>query len=174
MAPNGNDVRRTLDDVAKMSYRWTRAALDALAAHAAHWTFVSSISVYADPSRIGGGVDDPLLAPRTDETTDTEAYGAVKVASENAVREAAGGRELIVRAGLLCGRDDVSGRFGYWPNRFSRGGRAIVPDAPRQPAQIVDVLDVADWIVRSGEEHVVGTFDAAGPPSTLAAVLGHV
>ncbi|GAA1244492.1 SDR family oxidoreductase [Pseudonocardia aurantiaca] len=161
-------------DVARMSYGWARSAVEALAANTPHWTFVSSISVYADPSAIGGGPDDELLAPRTDETTDMEAYGAIKVASENAVRDAAGDRALIVRAGLLCGQDDVSDRFGYWPNRFSRGGRAVVPDAPGQPAQIVDVLDVADWIVRSGEEHVVGTFDASGPRSTLGAVLEEI
>ncbi|WP_433557651.1 hypothetical protein ACQPWY_01875 [Pseudonocardia xinjiangensis] len=121
----------------------------------------------------GSGVDAALVTPRTDETPteDGEAYGPIKVASENAVRDAAGDRTLIARAGLICGPDDGTDRFGYWPNRFARGGRAVVPGDLAQPAQIIDVRDLADWIVRSGEEHLVGTFDASGPRSTLGAVL---
>jgi hypothetical protein len=89
------------------------------------------------------------------------------------VREVLGDRAFVVRAGLICGPGDTSDRFGYWPLRFSRGGRAVVPAAD-QAAQIIDVRDLADWIVRAGEEGIVGTFDAAGPRSTLAAVLGEV
>jgi 2'-hydroxyisoflavone reductase len=163
-------------DVARMALPWVRSALEAVGANTAHWTFVSSISVYADSSTPGHGVGDPLVEPRTDETiTDDEAaYGPVKVASETAVREVAAERALIVRAGLICGEDDLTDRFGYWPNRFARGGRALTPGDPGQPAQLVDVRDLADWIVRSGEEHLVGTFDASGPRSTLGAVLDEV
>jgi 2'-hydroxyisoflavone reductase len=166
-------------DVATMSYPWVRAAVDALAADAAHWTFVSTINVYADSATPGQGVDAPLLAPRESADADApegdpDAYGAVKVASEDAVRAAVGDRALIVRAGLICGPGDGSDRFGYWPNRFARGGRAVVPDSPDQPAQIVDVRDLAEWIVRSGEERVTGTFDGSGPRSTLRAVLDEI
>lgn len=85
-------------DVATMSLPWVRAALDALVPTAGHWTFVSSVSVYADPSRPGQTVDAPLLA-----AGDPDDYGSVKVACENAVREAVGGRAFVVRAGLICG-----------------------------------------------------------------------
>ncbi len=155
-------------DVARMSSPWVRAALDALAPTASHWTFVSSMSVYADPAPPGQTVEAPLLSP-----DDPDDYGSVKVASENAVREAVGDRAFVVRAGLICGPGDTSDRFGYWPLRFSRGGRAVVP-AAEQAAQIVDVRDLADWIVRAGEEGLTGTFDASGPRSTLAAVLAEV
>jgi 2'-hydroxyisoflavone reductase len=163
-------------DVARMSLPWVRSALEAVGANAGHWAFVSTINVYADSATPGQGVGAALVDPRTDETPtdDGAAYGAVKVAAENAVRGAAGERALIVRAGLICGPDDLSDRFGYWPNRFARGGRALTPDDPGQPAQIIDVRDLADWIVRCGEEQVVGTFDASGPRSTLGAVLDEV
>jgi hypothetical protein len=98
----------------------------------------------------------------------------VKVACENAVREVHGDRALIVRAGLICGPGDLSDRFGYWPARFARGGRAVVPDAPDQPAQIVDVRDLAEWIVRSAEDGTGGTYDGVGPGSTLGAVLDEI
>ena len=163
-------------DVARMSLPWVGSALDALAADARHWTFVSSVSVYRDPSVVGQGIEGPVLAAWEPGGVDPgpAAYGAVKVASEDAVRAAAGDRAFVVRAGLICGPGDLSDRFGYWPARFARGGRAVVPDSPGQPAQIVDVRDLAEWIVASGEHAVTGTFDASGPRSTLGAVLGEI
>jgi nucleoside-diphosphate-sugar epimerase len=166
-------------DVATMSWEWVRDALDALAATAGHWTFVSTINVYADAATPGQGVDAPLLAPlraggEPTADRDPDAYGAIKVASEEAVRAAAGDRAFVVRAGLICGPGDRSDRFGYWPARFARGGRAVVPDAPDQPLQIVDVRDLAAWIVDAGERGRTGTFDASGPRTTLGAVLDEI
>lgn len=155
-------------DVARMSPVWVRAALEALAPTAGHWTFVSSISVYADPAPPGQTTDAPLLAP-----DDPDDYGSAKVASENAVREVLGDRAFVVRAGLICGPGDPTDRFGYWPQRFARGGRAVVPGSD-QAVQLVDVRDLADWIVRAGEEGLGGAVDASGPRSTLAAVLAEV
>ncbi len=151
-------------EVARMNFGWVRDALRSI--DAAHWTFVSSASVYGD--------DSSLLAPLEDaDPADPEGYGAVKVASENAVR-ATHLDALIVRAGLICGPGDLSDRFGYWPARFARGGRAVVPDAPDQPAQIIDVRDLTEWIVRCAENGVGGTYDGVGPRSTLGAVLDEI
>ncbi|SHK42426.1 Nucleoside-diphosphate-sugar epimerase [Pseudonocardia thermophila] len=151
-------------DVARMNVRWVRDALAGIAAR--HWTFVSSVSVYD-----AGGA---LLPPQEDaEPADPDGYGKVKVASEDAVR-AARPDALIVRAGLICGPGDLSDRFGYWPARFARGGRAVVPDVPDQPCQIVDVRDLAEWIVRCAEDGTGGTVDGVGPRSTLGAVLDEV
>jgi nucleoside-diphosphate-sugar epimerase len=166
-------------DVATMSWDWVRDALDALGPTAGHWTFVSTVSVYADPAAVGQGTDAALLEPLragADPTPDRDpnAYGGIKVASEEAVRAAVGDRALVVRAGLICGPGDRSDRFGYWPARFARGGRAVVPDAPDQPTQIVDVRDLAAWIVESGERGLTGTFDGSGPRSTLGAVLDEI
>jgi len=165
-------------DVATMSQPWVRDALAAVAATTAHWTFVSTINVYADSVTPGQGVDAPLLEPleagaEPTPDRDPSAYGAIKVASENAVR-AACAQSLIVRAGLICGPGDRSDRFGYWPARFARGGRAVVPDALDQPMQIVDVRDLAAWIVTSGERGLTGTFDGSGPRTTLGALLDEI
>ncbi|WP_219416423.1 NAD-dependent epimerase/dehydratase family protein [Pseudonocardia nigra] len=183
-APDGLDALRgerfdAVVDVATMSLPWVRAAVDALAAGAGHWTFVSTINIYADSAARGQGVDAPLLPPREAADTDVpnsdpDAYGAIKVASENAVRAAAGDSALVVRAGLICGPGDEHDRFGYWPQRLARGGRAVVPDSPGQPVQVVDVRDLADWIVRCGEERTTGTFDGSGQRSTLGAVLDEI
>lgn len=163
-------------DVARMSFPWVRDALAAVGPTAAHWTFVSSISVYPDAAPADAPLHEPLEASEYDEglAGDAEAYGRIKVASENAVNAAVADRAFIVRAGLICGHDDLSDRFGYWPARFARGGRAVVPDAAQQPAQITDVRDLAEWIVGSGEDRLTGTFDGSGPRSTLGAMLDEI
>lgn len=169
-APGSLDVLRgeRFDAVVEVSRSlpWVRDALAVV--DAGHWTFVSTVSVYADSATPGQGVDAPLLVPREDGD-----YGAVKVASEDVVR-AARPDALIVRAGLICGPGDLSDRFGYWPARFARGGHALVPDAREQPLQLVDVRDLAAWIVDAGERGLGGTFDASGPRTTLGAVLDEV
>jgi 2'-hydroxyisoflavone reductase len=164
-------------DVATMSLPWVSEALAALAGPVAHWTFISSINVYADKATPGQGVDALLLAPYVSAagaaTPDVapDLYGAAKVASENAVLSALGDRAFVVRAGLLVGPGDPHDRFGYWPARFSRGGRAIVPDALDQPFQYLDVRDLAAWVVSAAERGLGGVFDGAGPRRTLGEAL---
>ncbi|MEC3893367.1 NAD-dependent epimerase/dehydratase family protein [Nocardiopsis sp. LDBS1602] len=174
LAPLRGERFDAVVDTAIISYRWVREALAEFADTAGHWTFVSTMNVYSDLSRRGGGVDDPLLEPRYADPEGPEdfgAYGSIKVASEKAVVETVGDRALVVRPGLVCGPGDPYDRFGYWPARFSRGGRALVPDAPDQPCQLIDVRDLAEWIVLSGERGLTGTFDASGPRTTLGSVL---
>ncbi|MCO1579149.1 epimerase [Crossiella sp. SN42] len=177
LAPLRGERFDAVVDVAIISYRWVREALAELGEAAGHWTFVSTMNVYADLSRRHGGVDDRMLEPRYTDPVGPEdfgAYGSIKVASEQAVNETVHGRALVVRPGLICGPDDVSDRFGYWPGRFARGGRAVVPDAPDQPCQLIDVRDLAEWIVACGERRTTGTFDASGPSTTLGTVLDEV
>ncbi|MFD0202925.1 MULTISPECIES: NAD-dependent epimerase/dehydratase family protein [Saccharothrix] len=177
LAPLRGEQFDAVVDVAFISYRWVREALDELAEKAGHWTFVSTMSVYTDLSRRGGGVDEPVREPRYTDPTDPEdfgAYGQIKVASEQAVMETIGDRAMVARPGLVCGPGDEADRFGYWPARFARGGRAVVPDAPDQPCQIIDVRDLAEWIVVAGEKGITGTFDTCGPPTTLGTVLDEI
>jgi 2'-hydroxyisoflavone reductase len=101
-------------------------------------------------------------------------YGGIKVASENAVRDALGDRAFVVRPGLITGSWDRSDRFGYWPGRFARGGRVLVPDVPDQPVQIIDVKDFARWIVDAGEKQLTGTFDAIGPVQPTLAMIEQI
>ncbi|MDT7677333.1 MAG: hypothetical protein QOD82_5235, partial [Pseudonocardiales bacterium] len=164
-------------DVATMSLPWVSEALAALAGSEAHWTFISSSNVNADKATPGQGVDAPLLSPHVAAAgaatpeVDPDLYGAAKVASENAVLSALGERAFVVRAGLLVGPGDPHDRFGYWPARFSRGGRAIVADALDQPLQYLDVRDLAAWVVSAAERGLGGVFDGAGPRRTLGEVL---
>ncbi|MBM7770747.1 nucleoside-diphosphate-sugar epimerase [Actinokineospora baliensis] len=166
-------------DVATISYEWVRRALDAFGEQVGHWTFVSSISAYADPGRPPGGVGDPLLPPKAVHGTreamreDPDLYGSVKVASEQAVTAAVGPKALVVRAGLITGPGDEFDRFGYWPQRLVRGGRVLVPDVDHQ-VQYVDVRDLAAWIVDAAEQGTTGIFDGVGPSLPLLDLLASI
>ena len=184
-APAGLEPLRGMEfdavvDVATMSYPWVADALAALGAAAGHWTFVSSVNVYADAQTPGQDEDAPLHEPVTSGADAGERiqnpylYAGIKVASENAVREAMGERALVVRAGLIVGPGDVSDRFGYWPARVLRGGRVLVPDTPRQPTQVVDVRDLAAWIVDAGERRLGGTFNGVGPTRPFGEFLADI
>lgn len=153
-----------------------RRAVDALAPVADRYVFVSTGNVYADHSRPGSDETVPLLSPlEGDVMTDMEVYGEAKVACEAAVREAFGDRALIARAGLIGGPGDWSGRSGWWPWRFAHpvgaDGAVLVPDDPDLPMSVVDVRDLAAWLVRCAAAGTSGVFDAVGEPGTLGGLL---
>ena len=153
-------------------------ALDALADRVGHWLFVSSCSVYADQSQPGADERAALLPALVGDYTD-EQYGEAKVRCEDLVRERLGADHyFIARSGLIAGPGDITDRTGYWPLRFAHpatdDGAVLVPDAPDQPVQWIDVRDLADWLVAAAESGTPGTFDAAGQAISFAEYLAAI
>jgi len=56
--------------------------VDALAARARHWVYVSSVSVYADTDVVDADESARLLAPLQADIADRAVYGEAKVACE--------------------------------------------------------------------------------------------
>jgi 2'-hydroxyisoflavone reductase len=145
-----------------------RSACAALAGRTRTYAFVSSGNVYADHGSPGADESAELLTAFEGDVMDgMETYGNAKVACEQAVLDAFGGdRALIARAGLIGGPGDVSGRTGYWPWRFARpstdDATALVPDAAARPTQVIDVRDLAAWIVEAAGGATSGVFNATG------------
>lgn len=139
-----------------------RRAVAALKRPGVHWTFVSTISVYADNRTPGQRADTaPLREPvaaEIEQSTDA-IYGAAKVACEQAV----GNDAFICRAGLIAGPEDPTGRFAYWPSRLARGGEVLAPGSPDDAVQFIDVRDLARWIVHAAEARLTGIYDGIGP-----------
>jgi nucleoside-diphosphate-sugar epimerase len=143
----------------------------------AHWVFVSTINVYADDTVPGGTPETlPLHDPvHTDEDpmSAPEVYGAMKVACEQAVLDGAASA-MVVRPGLIVGPGDPTGRFSYWPARLAHGGEVLAPGAPDDAVQVIDVRDLATWIVDAAEARTTGVFDATSRVMTRADFLAEV
>jgi 2'-hydroxyisoflavone reductase len=153
-----------------------------LAGAVEHYTFVSSLSVYA--SFDAPGIDESapvgaLTGERLEEveaarpggeeivTTHAELYGPLKALCELAAEASFPGRALQVRAGLIVGPQDYMDRLPWWIRRVVRGGDVLVPGPPDRPVQLVDVRDLAGWIVRMAGAFRAGTFNATGPSREL-------
>ncbi|WOF23397.1 reductase [Microbacterium betulae] len=165
-APGAYDeVAGDWDDVIEFAYEpeLVGPALDALAERAAHWTLISSVSVYADNA-----------TPHADETADVvvpqdlSQYPDAKAAAEQATASRLADRLLIARPGLIVGPGDPSDRFGYWPARLRRGGRVLHPTVAGRFVQVIDVADLARWTAHAGGNRVTGTVDAVGAIHTMA------
>lgn len=176
-APNGlssldGESFDAVVDVSRLPSQ-VRAALAGLAGRVGFWAFVSTGSVYADPGTPGQRVDTaPLLAPAPPGTdlpeegdAAAEAYGRNKVACERAVVEAVGEeRAFLCRAGLIVGPGDPTGRFEYWVRRLARGGEVLAPGRPEDPVQLIDVRDLAAWLVEAAQSGLAGPYDGIGSP----------
>ncbi len=147
-----------------------RSAVLTLGAQAEHWTLVSTGNVYADLAH-PMHEDDAPRDPLADDHAPPELYGEGKVACEEAV--SALPQHLILRAGLLGGPGDPSDRAGYWVSRFAAAGDepVLVPDLPGADVQVLDVRDLAIFIVDAGLRGVTGVMNVAGLPTPLTDFL---
>ena len=144
------------------------------------YVFLSTISVYdfgkspvdeASPVlHLPAGVEVKDIK-KVDETV----YGPLKALAERAAEEAMPGRTTSVRSGLIAGPGDKTQRFSYWPLRMSGGGEMIVPGAPSDPMQLIDVRDLGEWMITAIDGAIMGTFNAVGPTQpTIGAILADV
>jgi 2'-hydroxyisoflavone reductase len=159
-----------------------RAAASLLANQVDHYTFVSTLSVYANSN--DGPVDETgtLEAVPVDRVQALEAivpqgpiaaleygdmYGGLKALCERAAAEVMGGRTFIVRPGLIVGPDDYTDRFTYWASRIARGGEVLAPGDPNASRRFIDVRDLSAWIITSIEIGRTGVYNATGPDYDL-------
>lgn len=150
--------------------RLVQHSAESLADRAGQYTFISSLSVYADPSQVGidesapvGTLDDPLV-----EEVNGDTYGPLKALCEQAAETAMPGRVLVLRPGLIVGPYDPTDRFTYWPHRIAQGGEVLAPGRPGRVVQFIDVRDLAEWTVRMIEAGKIGVYNADGPAAPLA------
>lgn len=148
--------------------RIVRASAELLAPNVRQYVFVSSISVYTETT--SPGVDEShKVATMPDPTSEVvmEFYGALKALCEQAAEAALPGRTTVIRPGLIVGPGDPTDRFSYWPVRVAQGGEVLAPGEPSDPVQVIDVRDLADFILTTLERGHVGVHNVNGPAEPL-------
>ena len=100
-------------------------------------------------------------------------YGPLKAYSEKEVMKTYPDHYTIIRPGLIVGPLDKTDRFTYWPYRIDKGGDVLAHGNGSDPVQIIDVRDLAEWMIRVAENRTLGVFNATGPekPMTMAEML---
>jgi 2'-hydroxyisoflavone reductase len=157
---------------------WVRDAGQVLKGRVRQYVFISTLSVYAGEKDPGQDETAPLAVYKgrdamkeTLETLrkDVEAlYGPLKARSEKEAEKWFPGATTIVRPGLIVGPGDESDRFTYWPVRIDRGGEVLAPGDGKDPVQIVDARDLAEWTIRLVEARTLGVFNAMGPDREMS------
>jgi 2'-hydroxyisoflavone reductase len=157
---------------------WVRDAGQVLKGRVGQYVFISTLSVYAGEKDPGQDETAPLAVYKgqdamkeTLETLrkDVEAlYGPLKARSEKEAEKWFPGATTIVRPGLIVGPGDESDRFTYWPVRLDRGGEVLAPGDGKDPVQVVDARDLAEWTIRLVEARTLGVFNAMGPEREMS------
>lgn len=152
--------------------RQVATVVEAIGNGIGHYTFLSSVSAYADHDTPGAD-ERAALATVADPGREKPGsdYGGFKALCEHALEAALPGRVHCVRAGLIAGPYDSTDRFGYWVERLATADRVLAPEPSEQPVQIIDVRDLAQWILASSEDGLAGAFNATGPSRSFSHML---
>ena len=145
--------------------RVVREATAVLRDVAGHYTLVSTLSVHPDDMPAGATERAALHQPpfpQTETVTD-QTYGPLKVACEYAATTAFGDRCLIIRPGYIVGPHDPSDRFTFYVRRAAAGGEMAAPGPPDAPVQVIDVRDLAAFMLGRIEAAAGGVFGVVGP-----------
>ncbi len=158
---------------------WVRNVAQYMKDNTDHYIFISTISAYANDKTAWADETDPTHPEPTaiDPFAMVPAnagryYGPLKATSEREVQKIYATKFTIIRPGLIVGPLDRSDRFTYWPYRIDKGGEVLAPGG-KEPVQIIDSRDLAEWTIRMAENHTFGVFNATGPkePYTMKSML---
>lgn len=160
-------------DTSVLAPEHVAASARLLAGQAGHYTYISSISVYA------GFPGEPVTedSPLVQGTLGAEGndfgleYSLLKAGSEQAAADAFPGHSLIVRPGLIVGPHENVGRLPWWLARFAAGGTVLAPGAPGRPVQVTDARDLAAWTVDNTRRGIPGNVNVPGPQGTTMGEL---
>ena len=152
-------------DVACYDPAVARRSAEAFRDRAGRYVFVSTVSVYASQATTESQLEDAPLAELKPDLPDyPDNYGANKALSEAVVREVYGDRALIGRPGLITGPHDPTDRFPYWPRRIAAGGRVLAPGDAGDLTQVIDVRDLAAFLLDACHRDRGGVYNLTGAP----------
>lgn len=144
------------------------SAASLLRTRTTHYLYVSSVAAY-DPR----GFAQPNLtedAPLNSWNAGSASYNRDKAESERRLHALIGDRLTVVRPGAIKGaRDDINEKPDLlaWLRRARTGTKHIGPGSGEDHYQIVDVKDVARFLVPAIDRSLFGTFNLTGVSMTF-------
>lgn len=148
--------------------RIVKQSVDFLKDKVKYYVFISSVSVYSSTDVIQHRDELSEVFELKDPNTENimgepNNYGGLKVLCERTVQKVFKENAIIIRPGYIVGPNDPSHRFTYWPVRIRKAGKMLAPGDSPCNLQIVDVRDLAEFIVELVEKQKTGVFNVAGP-----------
>lgn len=137
-----------------------------------HYTFMSSIAVYASkvtPHMTEDAALLPWLKGAPEDEFSMDLYGPLKVRCEQVLAETYGPRASSVRSGFVVGPYNPD--FGNWGEALAAGKTLECAARPDQPIQYVDARDLASFLLHLTAAGLGGPFNAVGPTSRMADLL---
>jgi 2'-hydroxyisoflavone reductase len=146
---------------------YVRQSTALLKGNVGRYLFTSSTGVYYPYLTRGVDESAPVKLTADDPKDGSAAYGVAKAQCERVTQEAFGDRAVVVRPTYIVGPGDTTDRFPYWPQRLARGGETLAPGRRDDQVQLIDVRDLAAFMVKLLEDERSGIYNAAGPAETL-------
>ncbi|MGZ8414165.1 MAG: NAD-dependent epimerase/dehydratase family protein, partial [Gemmatirosa sp.] len=146
---------------------WVRQSTALLKDSVGRYLFTSSTGVYYPYLTRGVDESTPVRTEADDPKDGSATFGVAKARCERVAQDAFGARALVVRPTYIVGPGDTTDRFPYWPVRLARGGETLAPGRRDDAVQIVDVRDLAEFMVTLVEQERSGIYNAAGPAQPL-------
>ena len=136
------------------------SAAEFLKERASHYLYVSSIAAYDGKEFTKAGIKENAPLEPWDGTGPK--YNRGKAESERRLHAILGERLTIVRPGPIKGDRDTTPDLFAWLIRAQNGGRHIGPGDGNDPVELVDVKDVARFLMLAIDRSIYGTFNLTG------------
>lgn len=136
------------------------------------YIFVSTCSVYKETSVIGQDESAEIATlaeiPSRTDPGKLETYGPLKALCEQVVLNTFGSeKSLILRPCIIVGKYDDTNRFNSIMNSIKNNSVLEIPDDDEAKIQFIDVRSIVDFIFKSVEENIRGTFNTVGPEEEI-------
>lgn len=159
----GREWDAVIDNSGYMPQHVRRSA-EVLTNSVGHYVFISSISAYASFAEPNDESSALAAVDPVPETFSWQHYGALKALAERWAADELGSERLtVLRPTYICGPGDHTDRFTYWPVRTRRGGDMLWPGSSSHTLQIIDVRDLAQFVVDCVEQRTAGTYNTVTP-----------
>jgi len=145
------------------------SAAEFLKDRARHYLYVSSVAAYDGKEFTRAGIEEN--APLEPWDGPGRKYNRGKAESERRLHAILGERLTIVRPGPIKGDRDTTPDLLAWLIRAQNGGRHIGPGDGSDPVEMVDVKDVARFLVLAIDRSFYGTFNLTGRAMTFGEFL---